>query len=154
MNHPLTHHEAAITLSKYLSSLFRANIIIPSPNPEHPNVRNPSLDNFIEHLPKVVQRAVDGAELRFLLPLVQGSKGTSLSPQVAATVNALLAEASNESDPPTIDPIDVPTFFYNDGSTMVISFNPGMLAIAVQMMVQNPAVARFVAVSTIAGERG
>jgi hypothetical protein len=140
----ISHHDAATMLSEYLSMLFRADITVPMPNPETPDVRLPTIQRFIEHLPKVVQRAVDGAELSFYLPLVQGGKGTSLSPQVAQTVNVLLSEAFNSSDPPSQDPISVPTFFYNDGSTMVIVFNPMMLAIAVQMMVQNSQVMFFV----------
>lgn len=140
----ISHFDAAAMLSEYLSVLFRADITVPMPNPEMPDVLNPTIQRFIEHLPRTIQRAVDGAELSFYLPLVQGSKGTSISPLVAHTINALLAEASNLSDPPSQDSISVPTFFYNDGSTMVISFNPCMLAIAVQMMVQNTQVMFFV----------
>ena len=140
----ISHQDAAAMLSEYLSTLFRAEITVPLPNPETPDVLVPTISRFIEHLPKVVQMAVDGSELHFSLPLVQGSKGTSLSPQVAQTVNALLFEAFNLYDPPRDDPFSVPTFFYNDGSTMVIVFNPMMLAIAVQMMVQNSQVMFFV----------
>jgi hypothetical protein len=140
----ISHQDAAAMLSEYLSTLFRAEIIVPLPKPEAPYVRIPSIQRFIEHLPRVVQRAVDGAELSFCLPLVQGSKGTSLSPQVAQTINVLLFEAFTLTDPPSQDPISVPTFFYGDGSTMVIVFNPCMLAIAVQMMVQNSQVMFFV----------
>ncbi len=138
----LSNQSAAGPLSEYLSMLFRAEIHIPVMPIDR--VSDISFRSFFQHLPKVVQRAVDGAELKFQLPLVQGSKGTSISPQVAQVINCLLQESSLTSPIVACEPFDVPTFFYGDGSTMVITFDMIELSGAMMIMVLNPLVGDFI----------
>jgi hypothetical protein len=128
---------AARLLSEYLSVLLRAEIVVPPLVDDQKSVKG-SVGAFLDSLPAIVQRAVDGAELVFALPLVAQGKGTSLTPQVAWTVNALLRD-----DGPS-DVIDVPTFFYSDGSTMVLTFSKSRLGNALTMLTESEKVLSFV----------
>lgn len=133
-------------LSEYLSALLRAEIIVPPLVDEQKPIKA-SVGAFLENLPRIVQRAVDGAELVFDLPLVAQGKGTSLSPQVAFTVNALLRDNGPN------DLIEIPTFFYSDGSTMVIVISKAKLGNAITMLTESEQVSSFM-INAIAQMRG
>ena len=146
MSYGNSRTNAAALLSEYLSMLLRANIQVPPLLDEGKPIK-PSIGFFMECLPQVNQRAVDGEELSFFLPLVASGKGTSLTPAVADAVNVLLAEDSPR------DFIEAPTFFYSDGSTMVIEFSKGSLGNAITILTESEAARIFVR-NAITGAKG
>lgn len=149
---PISRTEAATLLSQYLGALLRADIRVHDAEPTSSGrAITPTLAYFLSLLPRVTQRAVDGAELVFALPLVASGKGTSLSPAVAMVVNALLFER-NEVDA-CVNIIEVPTFFYADGSTMVIQFWQDRLTNAVTVLQLSAQVRRFLT-DALAGLKG
>jgi hypothetical protein len=141
----ITRIEAARLLSTYISMLLRADIIIPPTLPDFQKTDpKPTLRKVMQHLPTVCQRAVDGEELIFSLPLATQTKGTSLSQGVADVVNALLLESAS-SPPATEDnTIVAPTFFYPDGSAMVIKFAPIAIASAMTLLINCDAARMFI----------
>ena len=145
---------AALALSAYLSTLLRCKIEIPAHlggGGDRDEFAKTTIYQFINTLPKVVQQAVDGPSLTFQLPLVAHSKGTTLAPEVADVVNdALLNHSEAEIKDDTLKDccLEVPTFFYNDASVMLVRFNSFDLGTAISIIEQNPAVADFVRAST------
>jgi hypothetical protein len=84
---------------------------------------------FITQLPTVRQRSLNGKFSDFLLPLV--SKPMHLAPHVGVVINAMLSDEN-------LDDFEVPTFFYPDGSTMVIAFSPRNLSWAISTLALHP----------------
>ena len=126
--------KAQATLAEYLSSVFRTRIQIPDSYGEwneNWDILDVRIKSFFSYLPTVRQLAVNGKFVDFFLPLVTQGKGTCLSPPVGQAVNLLIAEDSS-------DKIEVPTFFYPDGSSMVIIFDLANLHRAVWCLSEHP----------------
>lgn len=133
---------AANLLSTYLSLLFRASILVPPEMPDVGKVTGNSIVNFLHDLPQIYQQAVDGPSLIFTLPLVASGKGTSLTPSIANVVNELLEEVVS-TNTGSDQKIKIPTFFYGDGSTMVLVIVPVELGNAITIITQNKRVRNF-----------
>lgn len=118
-------------LSHYLSDLFRVQIFLPeSLGKEFDGTADEhSFGTFIQLLPTVRQRAVNDKFVDFLLPLV--SKPIHLTKAVGDVINNLLADGH-------LTAFEVPTFFYPDGSTMVVKFDPIFLAQAISILALHP----------------
>ena len=141
-----TRAAAATQLSTYLSLLFRAQIIVPPELADYDRATKPfqvSIAGLLGCLPQVYQQAVDGAKLVFALPLVASGKGTSFTPAVANVVNEMIEEVA-ASGKTSDKGIEVPTFFYSDGSTMVIKVFPTALGSAITILTESKQARNFV----------
>ena len=148
--------QASDLLSEYLSALLRVPIGVPVPILNDPAIlkllpEKLLISDFLLMMPQVVQKAVDGAEIWTELPLVAQGKGTTLSLPVSNVVNELLYEHRNTHTDGYV--FGVPTFFYADGSMMVIRFTPKKLFVAVVMLTKSPSLVNFVT-NAIGGLKG
>ena len=118
-------------LAHYLSDVFGGNFYFPDSLGGEPqeDPESYTFGVFIALLPLVRQKTVNGKTSDFFLPLV--SKQINLMPQVVQVINTLLTDQYDL-------PFEVPTFFYPDGSTMVINFDPQALAKAINILSVHP----------------
>ncbi len=118
-------------LSHYLSNTFGVNLYLPdSLGKEYDgDDESHSFGYFITLLPMVRQKSINDKNVDFSLPLV--CKPIRLTPAVAIVINALLMDGN-------LTFFEVPIFFYPDGSTMVINFDPIALATAVSILSIHP----------------
>jgi hypothetical protein len=98
------------------------------------NKQSCTSDELLDNLPVVVQDRVGSDGLIFGLPFVAAGRGITLTADQSRAVWGLLGPAVDG----LTSIIRVPTFFYPDGSAMVIVFNALNLARAISIVRQNP----------------
>lgn len=125
--------DAGKALAHYLSDVFHVNFYFPGDLGEghgiKPEDEDQSFSYFISLLPLVRQKSVSGKTSDFFLPLV--AKPITFPPHIGVVINAMLADGQ-------YTPFEVPTFFYPDGSTMVVSFDPAALSQAIAILSVHP----------------
>jgi hypothetical protein len=128
--------DARKALEHYLSDVFGVNFYFPDSLGERFDEReeenakeSTTFGYFITQLPTVRQKSINGKFSDFYLPLV--SKQINLAPHVVAVINTMLFDES-------LDDFEVPTFFYPDGTTMVIAFSPRNISWAISILALHP----------------
>ncbi len=119
-------------LAHYLSAVFGIALYFPESlgkeydgEAEHGH----SFGDFISLLPLVRQKTVTGKNSDFLLPLT--AKQFSLTTRIGVILNTLLKDGH-------LADVEIPIFFYPDGSTMVINFDPVAIAQAIGILAMHP----------------